>query len=122
MNSQPDTMESTKLADRRSIWERIPRWLSLSGFLIAVLVLWQLLANSGWVSPFILPTPASVFDALLSFCISVIEGGALRQALLITVVEALLAFVLAVILGVGFGFIVAESSFGRIVLLPILVA
>ena len=122
MNSQLVTIESTKLVERRSVWERIPRWLSLSGFLVAVLALWQILANSGWVSPFILPTPASVFDALLSFCISVIEGGALRQALLITVVEALLAFVLAVILGVGFGFIVAESSFGRIVLLPFLVA
>jgi len=121
VTAQTEVGTPTMLAERQSIWERIPRWISLLGFLMVVLVLWQFLATSGWVSPFILPTPSSVFEALISFTRAVIEGGPLRQALVITVVEALLAFVLAVILGVGFGFIVAESSFGRIVLLPFLV-
>lgn len=115
-------MTAVGLGDRRSIWERIPRWISLTGFLLVVLLLWQLLSMSGWVSPFILPSPASVAQALVEFVQRVIEGGPMRQALIITTLESLLAFLLAVVLGVGFGFLVAETAFGRIVLLPFLVA
>lgn len=115
-------MTSSLQSEQRSIWERIPRWISLTGFLLVLLLVWQLLASSGWVSKFILPPPADVASALIEFLGRVVEGGPLRQALIITAVEALLAFLLAVVLGVGFGFLVAETAFGRIVLLPFLVA
>jgi NitT/TauT family transport system permease protein len=49
-------------------------------------------------------------------------GGLLAEALGITVLESVLAFLVAVVLGLGFGFLVAESDFGRIVLMPLLVA
>lgn len=108
--------------ERISIWERIPRTVSILGFLIAVFALWQLVAMSGQVSKFILPPPGEVVEALWRFIGQVISGGPLRQALLITVIEAVLAFALAAVLGIVMGFLVAETSFGRIVLLPFLVA
>lgn len=108
--------------ERTSIWERIPRWISLLGFIVVFFAVWQLLAMSGWISEFILPEPSAVLQALWRFIEQLVTGGALREAFLVTLTEAVLAFVLAVILGVGFGFLVAESAFGRIVLLPFLVA
>lgn len=108
--------------EKISIWQRIPRWISLIGFIVTILVLWQLLAMSGWVSEFILPRPLAVFQALVRFAEQMITGGPLRESFMITLTEAVLAFGFAAVLGIGFGFLVAESAFGRIVLLPFLVA
>jgi NitT/TauT family transport system permease protein len=118
MSAKLDPVTGAKV----SIWDRIPRWISILGFLLVVFALWQFLSMTGWVSKFILPPPIDVAQALWRFIGQVIEGGPLRQALLITVIEAVLAFVVAAVLGIATGFLVAETSFGRIVLLPFLVA
>lgn len=109
-------------ADRQSIFVRLPSWVSISGFILLLLALWQVVTAFQVVSPFILPAPGDVIAQLYRMGESVIQGGVIRDALMTTVIESLVAFALAIALGFGFGIAVAESEFGRIVLMPLLVA
>lgn len=108
--------------DKRSIWARTPYWISRTGFLLFLFAVWHVVAAMELVSRFILPEPADVVVELVRMVRSIAEGGLLREALLTTVIESLLAFAFAAVMGLGFGFLVAESDFGRIVLMPLLVA
>lgn len=118
----PAPESQVEWGDRPSIWVRIPTWISLSGFILVLFALWYLLSSLDIVSPFILPHPLDVVDALGQMASDMSTGGPLAEALGITVLESVLAFLVAVVLGLGFGFLVAESDFGRIVMMPLLVA
>ncbi|MEH3131831.1 MAG: ABC transporter permease [Mycolicibacterium neoaurum] len=76
---------------------------------ITLLVLWQLASQSGLLSAKILPAPSAVLEA----GVSVIESGALADALLVSGQRALLGFVLGATAGIGFGILAGLSKIGE---------
>ena len=94
---------------------RTPRpWFRRSGFLrsiapVVLLVCWQVASQSGLLSAKILPAPSVVFEAGLS----VLESGALADALLVSGQRALIGFALGAVVGIGFGILAGLSKIGE---------
>jgi NitT/TauT family transport system permease protein len=107
---------------RRSIWDRVPRWVSIPAFVGFLLVGWNVVVALGLLSEFVLPPVGDVGDELSSQMRSLFTGGAVFDSFWITAQEAVFGFLLAAAIGVGFGVIAAESAFGRNVLMPVIVA
>ncbi|MGC5617153.1 ABC transporter permease [Georgenia sp. Z1491] len=107
---------------RPSIWTRVPQLVSVTGFVVVLFALWYLVTRTGLVSEFVLPNPLDVIGVLGEMGRDIASGGFLAQALWITILSSLLAFAVSAVLGIGFGVLVAESDFGRVVLMPLLVA
>jgi len=105
-----------------SVWERIPRSVSITLFLLVVGLGWNALVASGVTSEFVLPPPVDVAVAFGRIVADVFRGGSAAQNLWITTQEVLIGFLAAAILGIGLGTLVAMTNFGRIVVLPLLVA
>lgn len=106
----------------RTIWERIPRAVSVGGFVALLLLLWQVLVWLEVTSELILPPPAEVLDELLDMLGNMARGGYVLDNFWITLKEIVLGFLLAAAAGIGLGVLVGETAFGRIVLMPFLVA
>ena len=121
-----DVARSSSPADlelgRRSIWERIPRAVSLTAFVALIVLLWQAAVWLEVTTEFILPAPADVARELASMLEDMARGGYVLDNFWITMKEILLGLLLAAAAGIGLGIVVGETSFGRIVLLPFLVA
>ena len=107
--------------DKGSIWLRIPRFVSVPMFLALLVGVWWVAVELEWVSRYVLPPPADVGSELWSMFDEIIFGGPVRDNLWITAQEALYGFCVAALLGIGLGVLVAESTFGRQVVLPFLV-
>jgi len=101
--------------------ERVPRvvWLAAVGVLL--LSLWQLLTMIGTVSPILLPGPAEVADEIVDSATNIVSGGHVAEALATTVVEILLGFIGAAVLGFGLGVLVGETRIGQTAVMPYLV-
>jgi NitT/TauT family transport system permease protein len=110
---------SPRRADRR---RRIGRPLVQVGLLIAYLVLWEALIDSGAISPYILPAPSEVLRRLWVDIVSIVTGGYMATHFLVTLQEVIVGcvggFVLAVVLGVA----IAESRVVRVALYPYIIA
>lgn len=107
--------------DKGSIWLRIPRVVSVPLFLALLTGVWWLAVEFEWVSRYVLPPPADVWRELWSMFDDILFGGPVRDNLWITAQESIYGFLVAAVLGIGFGVLVAESAFGRQVVLPFLV-
>lgn len=113
-----------KLASNRagaSIWERIPAWISIPGFVLVLVFIWQVLVWLDVWSEFVLPPPLEVGDQTWDVVKDMVSGGPVLDSFWITAQEVLLGFLVAVMAGVGLGILVAETAFGRIVVMPFLV-
>jgi NitT/TauT family transport system permease protein len=108
--------------ERRSIWERIPRPLSIGAFVALLFAVWQLVFWSEWTSEFILPAPLDVAGEVAEMLKDMATGGFILDNFWITLKEIVLGLLLAAVAGIGLGAIVGETHFGRIVLMPFLVA
>jgi NitT/TauT family transport system permease protein len=108
--------------EQRSIWDRIPRWISIPVFIAALLLAWQLAVEFELMSRFVLPPVPDVWDELVAQTKSLLTGGAVWDSFWITAQEAMLGLLLAAVIGIGLGVIAAESAFGRNVLMPVIVA
>jgi ABC-type nitrate/sulfonate/bicarbonate transport system permease component len=75
--------------------------LGLVGIL-AALLLWQILVSLGWLNPVVVPSPSTV----LSSAVQEIRDGTLGAAFFTTVLQFLLAFAGAALLGTIAGFLV----------------
>lgn len=107
---------------KASIWERIPTWVSVPGFVLFLLLLWWLIYQFELLSEFVLPAPSSVADELSNQLRSLVTGGAVWDSFWITAQESLFGFILAAVIGIGLGVIAAETTFGRVVMMPVIVA
>lgn len=105
----------------RSIWERIPRLVSVGGFVLLIVLLWQVLVWLEVTSELILPPPVDVLDELGDMLANMASGGFVLDNFWVTMKEVLLGFLLAAVAGIGLGILVGETAFGRIVLMPFLV-
>jgi NitT/TauT family transport system permease protein len=108
--------------ERRSIWERVPRALSIGAFVALLFAVWQLVFWSQWTSEFILPAPLDVAREVGEMLKDMATGGFILDNFWITLKEIVLGLLLAAVAGIGLGAIVGETHFGRIVLMPFLVA
>lgn len=108
--------------ERPSIWERMPRWISIPGFLIVVLAVWQGLFDMGLWSELIMPPPTQVAAEMVEVLRELAAGGPLWSDIGLTMTEIAVGYVIAVVLGFSLGIVVAETAFGRIVLMPYVIA
>lgn len=108
--------------DRVPLFERIPRLVSVSLFAGLLVLVWQAIVWLELTSEFILPPPAEVASEFGSMMGSLFTGGFVWDQFWITVKEVLLGLLLATVAGIGLGVLVAETSFGRAVVSPFLVA
>ena len=115
---EPDTVWE----ERTSLFERVPRALSMALVLLAFLGLWQLATSLSLVSPIILPTPLETFEDMLFVGGNLLSGGYMLPALWITVKEVIYGFALAVAIGFTLGVLVGETVFGERAIMPYLVA
>ena len=106
---------------RRSIWERVPAWLSIPFFVLVLVFIWQVLVWLELWSEFVLPPPLEVADQTWTVVKDMATGGPVLDSFWITAQEVLLGFLLAAVAGIGLGILVAETAFGRIVVMPFLV-
>ena len=109
-------------SERRSIWDRIPSGISVTLLAACIVGIWQLAVSLDWVSEFVLPPPGDVARATWDATKDLLTGGVVWENFSVTARETLLGFLLAAVAGIVFGVIVAETAFGRRVLLPFLVA
>lgn len=87
-------------------------WVPKVAFLVSLLVSWEIVHAYGGFPAYLLPSPLHVTRELLSG----IATGAVVGAVWVSMRRAVLGFALALLLGVGLGFAMAESrSFGQLV-------
>jgi NitT/TauT family transport system permease protein len=116
--SLPDTVWSEQVA-----WiDRVPRFASMAGLLLAALSLWWGVHLFGIVSPIILPSPDEVAFDILLVGKNILSGNYMLSALWMTTQEVLWGFAFAIVIGFGLGVLVGETSFGERAVLPYLVA
>jgi NitT/TauT family transport system permease protein len=84
----------------------------------AILALWQAVVSVGLVDPFWISSPALVAKELWTL----VASGELATDIGMTVLEALVAFVVSSVLGIASGLLLARSPFWDEVLAPIIVA
>ena len=106
----------------RSIWERIPRPLSVLGLVALIVFLWQVAVWLEVTSQLVLPPPFEVAEETVDLVENMLRGGFVLENSWITLKEIVLGFLLAAAAGIGLGIVVGETAFGRIVLMPFLVA
>jgi NitT/TauT family transport system permease protein len=114
-------LPSAELEGRVSIWERIPSWISIPFFMLILVFIWQVMVWLEVTSEFVLPPPLEVAEETRNVLEGMIKGGPELESFWTTAQEVLLGFLFAAIAGIGLGVLVAETSFGRIVVMPFLV-
>ncbi len=110
---------SGSLASRGSTHVTSRRWLTILGGAIvplSVLAIWQLIASSGLVPEYRLPSPASVVLAGIDLA----ERGELGIHVAISTQRVMLGFVFGSLVGLVVASIVGLSKIGNIVLSPTL--
>jgi ABC-type nitrate/sulfonate/bicarbonate transport system permease component len=81
------------------VWRAVSSGLVRSVGIIALIVVWEVLARSGVFTPFLLPT----FSATVGRILSDAQSGALFSNLAVTIYRALAGFAIAAIAGLALG-------------------
>lgn len=95
---------------------------AIIGFGVLIVLVWQAIHWMHLVSEFVLPTPAETARALGSTLANFFEGGYVLQAALTTAMEVGLGFGAAAVVGISMGVLAGDTTFGRTVLMPYMVA
>lgn len=115
-SSAPDDLGLAAEPDPGNRYRRVlVARLAVVGIVLAV---WQAVVGLGWIDPFWISSPKLVAEELWSE----ISSGALFFDVGITVFEALIAFVISSVLGIGAGLLLARSPFWDDVLAPLVLA
>ncbi|MDQ0193587.1 ABC transporter permease [Paenibacillus wynnii] len=105
-----------RVVSERKSYNSRPAWLKTAlPPLVAFVIFiggWELVCRLADIKPFLLPKPSDIVQA-------VIENGAnLWVSVYTTIMEAVLGFLLSVVLGVGFAIILASSKFVERIVYP----
>ena len=95
---------------------RIAVTVSRIAIVVAIFAVWEILARTGLVNPRLLP-PASETLAMLA---DLLKRASVRNDLLVTATEVLVAFAIAVPLGCLIGYLIAEYRYFAEVVKPLL--
>ena len=87
---------------RTFVWN-VVAWLPV----VALLILWEAVARSGAVTPFMLPSLTNVFGRIADQ----IQSGDLAIAIVLTLWRALAGFAIAAVLGIAIGLGMARNKF-----------
>ena len=87
-------------------------WLAPISFGIVLLLIWQALCTAWQVPVYLVPKPSDIFQTLLT------DGPSLLRALGVTLKVTVLAFALAVLLGVAGAFLFVQNRFIEASLFP----
>lgn len=102
---------------RMRIRAGIPRWvyiaLSVSGFVIPLLV-WQMVAGSGWIQPLFLPSPMDVVRGFVDWA-----GNGLINDTLISIYRVVMGFLIAAAIGVPLGIYIGAYKWFEAILQPV---
>lgn len=95
---------------------RLAERLGPLGFLLSLLLVWEALSQAQWISPLFFPSPLRTFEALFT---GLVDGG-LYPALGATLLRMLYGWLLASLMGVLLGAVIAASRTGRALFEPTL--
>ena len=90
--------------------------IARTAIVLAVFALWELLPRTGLVNPRLLPSASDTIMTLLDL----LQRANIRNDLLVTASEVLIAFILAVPVGALIGFAIAENRYFADVAKPLL--
>ena len=111
------TSGGARWRERMRIRAAIPNWayvsLSVFGFLLPLLV-WQLVASSGWVGALFLPSPGAVVHSFGDW----VHNG-LSDDTLISIYRVVMGFAIAAIIGVPLGIYIGAYKWFEALLQPI---
>ncbi|HEX9472293.1 MAG TPA: ABC transporter permease subunit, partial [Bradyrhizobium sp.] len=79
--------------------------LARIAIVVAIFAAWEILSRTGMVNPRLLPSASDTLTTLWQL----LQRAAVRNDLVVTASEVLIAFVLAVPCGAGLGFLIAEN-------------
>ena len=94
----------------------LSRWASPVVLVVALLTIWELVARWGQIPTWLLPSPSAILRAGWD------SRSLLGQHIVQTTLETLLGFALALVVGIGLGFLIDYSPLLRNALYPLLVA
>jgi NitT/TauT family transport system permease protein len=116
--SSSDGSTKTKLGERggQQFRELAWRFLQITTPIAALLVLWQGVATFRLLPSFLVPRPTAVFEAMVT------QWHLLLQHTMVTALEVLLGFALAVAIGIPIGWLIVSFSFLERTLYPLMVA
>jgi ABC-type nitrate/sulfonate/bicarbonate transport system permease component len=90
--------------------------ITRAAIVVAVFALWEILSRTGMVNPRLLPSASDTIVTLLDL----LQRANIRNDLLVTASEVLIAFILAVPVGALIGFAIAENRYFAEVAKPLL--
>lgn len=93
-------------------------WAGLPAIVLGLLALWQLVVTAGGYRPFILPSPLLVAERFVAAA----QSGILWRHTAATLVEALGGFMIALLLGLSLGYMLAHIPWLERSLAPVLAA
>ncbi len=102
-----DVAEGPRPSRARHLWSLT--WPKLAAVTIG-LFLWQCVVWSGWKPEYLLPGPREVLGTLWEY----IESGRMQEALVITMGRAVKGYLLALVIGVVLGSLVARNKVLRV--------
>lgn len=121
-NTVAPGVETRRPVARGSRIERMPSWLLILASAVVLVAIWQVVVSAGWVSEFILPAPADTGTALVDAIQSLVTGGDVWSNFLVTLQETVIGMILASVVGILLGVVIAETAFGRKVIQPLMIA
>lgn len=92
------------------------RWLFNIAYVLVVLVAWEALVSVLDINSLLLPPPTAIAREAADF------AGLIASSTVVTLAEALIGFVIAVVVGVGLAIVIVYSSLLRSVVLSTIVA
>lgn len=120
LDALPDPMESVRLAERKARRTRILAATVGGGFILSLLVLWEVASGNGWVDPRFFSSPSGIFHTLVAG----LQDGTLREEIprqaWATLSGVLLSLGLGIVIGVLVGLMMASVPVIRWALSPLI--
>jgi NitT/TauT family transport system permease protein len=123
-----------QMSEAEALWysgkwiDRVPKWVSVTVFGLAMLGIWQAIYAAGFISKILLPGPWETFEEIWFTAKEIVVGPPgggsphIRNGLWITSKEVFLGFIAAAAGGFFLGVVVGETRLGKKAVMPYLVA
>lgn len=107
---------------RPPLLERLPSSVLVGVSFVILVAVWEMVVVLGWIPELILPRASSTAGALYNITFDLLTGGNVWLNYRTTLIEAALGLLFAGAIGFFFGALIAETTFGRRVIQPYMVA
>lgn len=107
---------------REPLLDRLPSFVVVGGSLVVLIAIWEVSVTLGWVPELILPKASDTLLALVAILKDLVSGGTVWVNYHTTIRAAGLGLLFAGVIGFVLGALIAETSFGRRIIQPYMVA